>query len=87
MFYDGLSGAIGTMLLANALPAHFYQRAAKGAADCFGPDCFGPTHAIIAALCGCAVFAAGIVGWRSTALYRTIAEEQRAASKAAGELL
>jgi MFS family permease len=80
MFFDGSCGAIGTMLLANALPAFVYANAARGAADCVGPLCFGPTHAVIALLCGCAVVASVAIGCKTTELYRSIAEEQKTAA-------
>lgn len=84
MFFDGTSGAIGTLLLANALPSVIYQAASKGALDCEGPMCFGPTHAIIAGLCTAAAGAAGAMAVRSVALYRQISAAQR---QSAQELL
>ena len=80
MFFDGSCGAAGTMLLANALPAYVYAKAAGGAADCDGPMCFGPTHGVIAALCGCAVIASAMIGCKSAELYRSIAEEKKLAA-------
>ena len=93
MFFDGLCGAVGTMLLANALPSAVYTHAAgAGRRDCHGPMCFGPTHGIIAALCVAAIGASALIGCRSQTLYRQIADEialeARAAEKAnAAEML
>jgi hypothetical protein len=84
MFFDGTAGAIGTLLLANALPSLIYQAASKGSLDCDGPMCFGPTHAIIAGLCTAAAGAAGAMAVRSVALYRQISAAQR---QSAQELL
>ena len=84
MFFDGTAGAIGTLLLANALPSLIYQAASKGSLDCEGPFCFGPTHAIIAGLCTAAAGAAGAMAVRSVALYRQISAAQR---QSAQELL
>ena len=86
MFFDGVSGATGTMLLANALPALVYARAAgAGKHDCVGALCFGPTHGVIAALCVCAMGAAAIVGCRSQTLYRQIANDINRAAMGAAE--
>ena len=67
MFYDGLCGATGTLLLANVLVGTFYS-----GSGCSGPKCFGPTHAVIAALCVAGAAASGIIVYRSSGLYRQI---------------
>ena len=85
MFYDGVCGAVGTMLLANALPSAVYQVASDGGNDCSGPQCFGPTHAIIAGLCAAAIGASSVIACRSLPLYRQIAEAQQQAQKASAE--
>lgn len=77
MFFDGMCASVGTLLLANALPAAAYRAAAKGAQDCMGPNCFGPTHAVIAGLCVVAIGLSGIMSWRTAPLYRKIGEEQK----------
>ena len=38
--------------------------------SCLGPECFGPTHAIVASLCGLAAVSAIILARRSASLYR-----------------
>ena len=43
-------------------------------------QCFGPTHGVIAALCGCAVIASAMIGCKSAELYRSIAEEKKLAA-------
>ena len=67
MFYDGLCGAMGTLLLANVLVGAFYS-----GSGCTGGKCFGPTHSIIAALCVAGAMASGVIVYRSSGLYRQI---------------
>jgi hypothetical protein len=72
MFYDGVGGALGAILLANLLPSSIYQASAVGNV-CDGAMCFGPTHAILAALCVLAMGASLVISRRSASLYQQIA--------------
>ena len=81
MFVDGMSGAFGTMLLANVLPSRIYAAASDVANDCQGAECFAPTHLIISALCISASVCAAVLSCRSVALYSQIASAMQEASK------
>lgn len=65
LFYDGGCGAVGTLVLANFLPRAFYH-----GDPCVGPGCYGPTHAIIAALNLSGAASSALVAWRAAGLYR-----------------
>ena len=86
MFIDGMSGAAGTMLLANVLPSKIYEAAAVDN-DCSGPACFGPTHLIIDGLLVAATGSALLLACRSAPLYREIADAMADASGAKKELV
>ena len=81
MFVDGMSGAFGTMLLANVIPSRIYAAASDGANDCQGPECFAPTHLIISALCISASVCAATLAYRSVPLYSQIASAMQLASQ------
>ena len=52
MFYDGLSSALGTLLLSKYATQEVYERhiESEEARTCYGPQCFFGAHIIIAAL-------------------------------------
>lgn len=74
MFYDGWCAAAGTLALANVLIGFFYD-----GAGCVGPQCFGPTHAIVSGLCCVGAVAAAVIACRSAELYQRIAKPSVAA--------
>ena len=67
-----MCGALGSLALANFLPSVIYELSATSN-DCIGPYCFGPTHAVIAALCAVSCVASLIVSARTLPLYTQIA--------------
>ena len=79
MFYDGVSGAVGSLVFANFLPSAMYQAFAVGN-KCFGFYCFGPTHAIISVACAVAALVAFFISSRSAPLYAQITASKKAAA-------
>lgn len=53
MFFDGITSAVGTLLLSNFLSSFVYesQIESENEITCYGIGCFQMTHVIIAALC------------------------------------
>ena len=76
MFYDGGCGAVGTLVLANALPNSFYDTSA-GSTKCLGSSCFAPTHWIILCLNLSGAAAALVIVFRSRELYQEISKAHK----------
>ena len=54
MFFDGITSAVGTLLLSDFLSSFVYESHIDNEKDftCYGIGCFQMTHVVIAALCG-----------------------------------
>lgn len=64
MFFDGVTSAIGTMVLSNLLASDVYESHIENEKEitCYGKGCFQMTHIIVAALCGsCLITSLGVL--------------------------
>lgn len=78
-FFDGVGSAIGATCIAKFLVQHFYETSEEhGSTDCYGSQCFRPSHLIVSSMCLLAAFGMGIVSIRcALPVYSKIRRRQR----------
>merc|ERR1712217_427722 len=71
MIFDGMPGAVASLLIAKLLATWSYNRGiADGQTKCYGDDCFRPAYLFIIGLQLAASAASTLLACRSTFLYR-----------------
>ena len=77
-FYDGLTSALGTLVLSKFVAQAAYERhissqdKATGGTTCYGKACFRESHLIIAALTATCCVTALLALWQTRPLYKKI---------------
>ena len=81
LFSNGLNGAVGALGIAKfATQTVYTANIREDDTVCYGRECFGTTHWIVAGSCACGTICSAVLLWRTRALYRRILYRANSAS-------